>query len=318
MSTPIHFSAVKNPQHTPYPEYKEDLAYCTSIHKKYGKSFYFGTRLMRPEYRDAVCILYAFFRIPDEYVDTEYGNEQEHAQEKLTRWKTMWESCLAEKGFEVKEEEQQVLRATKYVFERYAIPHEYSNAFLSSMIQDTVKTEYETYAELEDYMYGSAAVVGIMMVFIMCSKDDTFLTDTEYRGKLIAYAQALGEAFQMTNFLRDVGEDLALRNRVYLPREDMQRFGVTTEDLRSQAATKKFVTLMRFEIERTKELYKKADKGIRLLPKQEARAITVGRVLYSRILDKIEENEYNVFSSRAHLSLYKKIETSLVTLITYK
>jgi 15-cis-phytoene synthase len=302
----------------PYPEFKEDLLYCTNIHRKYGKSFYYGTRLMRPEYRDAVCILYAFFRIPDEYVDTEYSQELKNAQEKLLKWKTMWKACLAGKDFEVKSDELRVLRASKYVFDRYAIPHEYSVSFLSAMIQDTTKAEYETYAELEEYMYGSAAVVGIMMVYIMCSKDNAFLTNTAYRDKLISYARALGEAFQMTNFLRDIGEDLVLRDRIYLPQEDMRRFGVTAETLQSQTVTEEFVNLMQFEIEKTKELYQKADKGIRLLPKREARGIAVGRVLYSRILNKIEENGYNVFSTRAHLSVYKKVGTSLLTLITYK
>lgn len=313
-----YFPIIRRQNNTPYPEYREDLAYCTDIHKKYGKSFYFGTRLMRPEYRDAVCILYAFFRIPDEYVDTEYGKNLERAQEKLAQWKATWEACLEGENFEVKSNELRVLRAAKYIFERYSIPHEYSNAFLSSMIQDTIKTDYETYAELEEYMYGSAAVVGIMMVYIICSRDTAFLTNTTYREELIDYAKALGDAFQMTNFLRDIGEDLELRERVYLPREDMERFGVTVEDLRSGAITEKFIALMQFEIERTQELYKKADKGIGLLPKREARGIAVGRVLYSRILNKIEENRYNVFSYRAHLPLYKKVGTSLLTLITYK
>ena len=98
----------------------------------------------------------------------------------------------------------------------------------------------------------------------------------------------------------------------------MQRFGVTTEDLRSQRTTEGFVKLMQFEIERTQKLYKKADVGIRMLPKREARGIAVGRALYSRILTKIEENGYDIFSSRAYLPLYKKVGTSLLTLITYK
>jgi phytoene/squalene synthetase len=118
MRTPAYFSPLRKKNNAPYPEYKEDLAYCTDIHRKYGRSFYFGTRLMRPEYRDAVCILYAFFRVPDEYVDTEYGKDQERAQEKLTHWKTLWERCLAGKEFEVKSDELRVLRATKYIFDK--------------------------------------------------------------------------------------------------------------------------------------------------------------------------------------------------------
>jgi 15-cis-phytoene synthase len=318
MKTRTASVGIKSQKDIPYPEYREDLAYCTDIHKEYGKSFYYGTRLMRREFRDAVCILYAFFRIPDEYVDTEYNQELKTAQEKLTDWKTMWEACLARKDFEVTTNEMRVLRATRYIFERYAIPHTYSSAFLTAMIQDTVKADYETYAELEEYMFGSAAVVGIMMVYIICSRDTMFLTNETYRDEILSYAQALGEAFQLTNILRDIGDDLKLRNRIYLPREDMEMFGVTTEDLHSCAITEQFVKLMQFEIERTQELYRKADIGIRLLPKREARGIAVGRALYSRILNKIKENGYNVFSYRAHLPLHKKVGASLFTLITYK
>jgi phytoene synthase len=175
------------------------------------------------------------------------------------------------------------------------------------MIQDTSKTDYQTYEDLEKYMYGSASVVGLMMTHIIADEDK--------KQKALEYAQALGEAFQMTNFLRDIYEDVKERDRVYLPIEDMQKFGVTKQDLLNKNLNKNFVDLMKFEIARTQEIYKKADLGLQFLPKKEARSIKVARVLYSKIIDKIEDANYDVFSSRVHLSFFEKIYWAFLTLI---
>lgn len=290
-----------------YPEYESDLKYARNVHKEYGKSFYFGTKLMTAEFRDAICILYAFFRLPDEYVDTQYKDQKNIALQKLNQWKENWTKCYKGENFQADGNELKVLRSTKYIFDKYKIPFEYSEAFISAMIQDTHKTEYGTYKELEDYMFGSASVVGLMMVCVIADDNK----------KLIAleYAQSLGEAFQMTNFLRDIYEDVRDRDRVYLPIEDMKKFGVTKQDLLNKNINDNFINLMKFEIERTQSLYKKADIGLKYLPKKEALAIKVARVLYSKIIDKIESANYDVFSSRLHLSLLEKIYWAVLTLI---
>jgi len=291
-----------------YPQYRKDIAYCRKIHKKYGKSFYFGTLLLPKKERDATCVLYAFFRFPDEYVDTYFKDHKHIALQKLQRWGSLWRACYGGIDFDADtdEEERKILRASKYIFDTYKIPYEYSESFLAAMIQDTSKERYETYEELERYMYGSAVVVGCMMVYILCAGDEHFRVDTAYRVSILDKARALGEAFQMTNFLRDIGEDMILRKRIYIPLDDMNRFGVTEKDVQDSLLSKEFINLMKFEIGRTRELYEKADKGILMLSYRASRGIRVARVLYSKILSKIENKKYDVFSSRIRVARFQK------------
>jgi phytoene synthase len=120
----------------------------------------------------------------------------------------------------------------------------------------------------------------------------------------LAPARALGDAFQLTNFLRDIDEDLD-RGRIYVPQEDIGRFGARTA-FDERRATPEFVDLMRFEVERTRDLYRVADQGIELLPRSSARCIRAARVLYSRILEVIESNGYDVFTTRARVPAWQK------------
>ena len=299
----------------PYPEYIHDVAFARSIHKKYGKSFYFGTLFLSEKERNATCVLYAFFRFPDEYVDTYYANQKDIAIEKLNRWNTMWQTYWNGSDIDASLDELRILRAAKYVFKTYNIPYEYSQAFIGAMIQDTTKDRYETYEELTEYMYGSAVVVGLMMTYVMCARDSRFTTDESYREQLLSKARSLGEAFQMTNFLRDVGEDVRDRGRIYLPKEDMRTFGVSEEMIVHELVTQEFVALMQFEIERTEKLYVDADEGIALLPHRASRAIIIARKLYSAIIPKIVANRYDVFHFRAHVSFFGKLKLAMVSII---
>jgi phytoene synthase len=296
---------------TPYPEYNDDVALCREIHSRHGKSFYFGTLLLDRAERDATCVLYAFFRFPDEYVDTYYADRKDIALEKLTRWNDLWTRVYHGELVSAEISEQRILRATKYIFDAYHIPFSYSQAFLAAMIQDTNKERYATYAELEQYMYGSAGVVGLMMTYVLCSSDHRFRDDLPYRDAILARALALGEAFQMTNFLRDVGEDIRDRGRIYLPQEDMQRFGVSDEDIIGAKLIPQFISLMQFEIERTEALYNRADEGIAMLPRRAGRGIAVARTLYAEIIPKIVASGYDVFSSRAHVPFFEKVRLSI-------
>lgn len=302
----------------PYKEYKQDVLICKKIHQKYGKSFYFGTFFFSRDQHDATCILYAFFRYPDEYVDTDFSDKKDIAFSKLERWNMLWHKIYNNENIEADEEELAILRASAYVFHKYDIPFEYSQSFLSAMIQDTNTIRYETYADLESYMYGSASVVGLMMTYIMCSEDESFLNDKMHKEKVLYYAQCLGEAFQMTNFLRDIDDDMKTRGRIYLPLEDMRKFNVTQEDILNKKITSEFISLMKYEIERTRKLYRDADIGLNLLPKKPAKGVKVARVLYSKILDKIEEINYNVFDSRVSIGFLKKILITLKTLLKIK
>ena len=165
--------------------------------------------------------------------------------------------------------------------------------FLRSMTMDLTVETYETWDDLLDYMDGSAAVIGEMMLPI--------LEPTSYE-EALPHARDLGNAFQLTNFLRDIDEDLD-RGRQYVPQEDIRRFGA---DLSARRVTPEFVELMRFEIGRCRELYRSADIGIAMLPDRSAKTIRAAHTLYGRILDEIEAQNYDVFTSRASVSTFEK------------
>ena len=168
--------------------------------------------------------------------------------------------------------------------------------FLHSMTMDLTIDRYETWNDLLGYMDGSAAVIGEMMLPILEPTSPT----------AVAPARDLGNAFQLTNFLRDIAEDLD-RGRQYVPQEDLRRFGVDLTARRCDAA---FVALMKFEIERCRELYRSADEGIAMLPEASARCIRAARVLYSGILEQIEDAGYDVFRDRVRVPTWKKVATA--------
>jgi phytoene synthase len=169
-------------------------------------------------------------------------------------------------------------------------------AFMASMKMDTSVTRYHTYADLEAYTYGSAAVVGLMMCRVV-GADDPRAHDA---------ARALGTAMQLTNFLRDIKEDRD-RGRVYLPLEDLKRFRYREEDLVAGVVDERFVELMRFEIGRARGLYAHADGGMRYIPRGRRYPVVVARELYAVILDRIEARGYDVFSGRVGTSRLGKI-----------
>jgi phytoene synthase len=169
-------------------------------------------------------------------------------------------------------------------------------AFMESMKMDTRVFRYPTYANLEVYTYGSAAVVGLMMCKVVGVAE----------GKADAHAEALGVAMQLSNFLRDVGEDWR-RGRVYLPLEDLARFGYTERDLASGVVDERFARLMRFEIDRARQLYEVADEGMGYIPKGRRLPVVVARELYAAILDRIEAQRYDIFSRRAQVSRPAKL-----------
>jgi phytoene synthase len=183
---------------------------------------------------------------------------------------------------------------------RFDIPYAYSEAFLDAMIQDTWKKRYATYEELEQYMYGSAAVVGLMMSHVIGFKDDA-----------LEYAKKLGYAMQLTNFLRDIREDLEQRDRLYLPQDELARYGITEQDLRAHQMSAAMEAFMKFQIARADRLYDEANLGIQLLDRRGRYAVRSASDLYRAILRKIEQQNYNVFLKRASTSTLEKIRLSI-------
>jgi phytoene synthase len=169
-------------------------------------------------------------------------------------------------------------------------------AFMESMKMDTRVFRYRTFEDLEVYTYGSAAVVGLMMCRVVGVSDR----------RADPHAESLGVAMQLSNFLRDVAEDWR-RGRVYLPAEDLKRFGYGERDLAAGVVDDRFVALMRFEIERARKLYAHADEGIRFIPEGRRWPVLVARELYAGILGRIEDRDYDVFSGRAETSRPRKL-----------
>jgi 15-cis-phytoene synthase len=174
--------------------------------------------------------------------------------------------------------------------------------FFDAMAMDLTRTTYQTWEDLRDYMEGSAAVIGEMMLPVLEPNSEAAKPP----------ARSLGLAFQLTNFLRDVDEDLD-RGRVYLPQDDLRLFDV---DLEHRKVTQQWRAFMAYEIERNRALYSFADTGIALLPPRSARCVGTARVLYSQILDQIERKGYDVFSGRARVATWRKAATAASIMVT--
>ena len=195
-----------------------------------------------------------------------------------------------------------VMAAVVHTVITCGIDPECFDRFFSAMAMDLTTSSYDTWEDLRNYMEGSAAVIGEMMLPVLKPIDQ----------EAKAPARSLGLAFQLTNFLRDVSEDLD-RGRVYLPQDDLRLFDV---DLRRRLVTPEWRAFLAYEIERNRALYSFADTGIAMLPPRSARCVGTARVLYAQILDQIERNGYDVFSRRARVPTLRKAATAARMMVT--
>ena len=264
---------------------------CRKVQKAHSRTYYFSTRLFPAEVRPRVYALYAFMRYADEIVDTPHDLPLDAQLSVLEEFEA--ETMAAISGASVP---NPVLRAYADTVRSCGIEPETITAFLESMKMDTRVFRYQTFSDLEAYTYGSAAVVGLMMCRVVGVAE----------GKADTHAEALGIAMQLSNFLRDVGEDWR-RGRVYLPLEDLAHFGYTERDLALGVVDERFVALMRFEIDRARRLYEVADGGMGYIPRGRRFPVVVARKLYAAILDRIEAQRYDVFSRRAQVSRPAKL-----------
>ncbi len=265
----------------------ESYELCRQFNKRHGTTYYWSTLVLPKQKRPHVFALYGFCRYADDIVD-DLGPVP--VEERAAALKSFGDRFFDD--LERGSSDDPVLKAVVNTVRELAIDPDCFRRFLRSMTMDLTVERYETWDDLLGYMDGSAAVIGEMMLPVL----------EPTANAAIAHARDLGNAFQLTNFLRDINEDLD-RGRVYLPQEDVRRFGV---DLSARTCTPEFVDLMQFEIARCRELYASADLGLAMLPTQSARSIGAARVLYGRILDKIEARNYDVFSGRASVSTWEK------------
>lgn len=264
---------------------------CRRLHRRHGTTYYWATRALPAVSRPHVHALYGLCRHADEVVDAPIGPS---IAERAIRLDGLERALLS--GLRCGVSDDPVLRAVVFTARAYDLPPDAFVRFFAAMRADLSVRSYDSYAELLGYMEGSAAVIGELMLPVLEPYDAVAAT---------AGARSLGIAFQMTNFLRDVGEDLE-RGRVYLPRDELAAHGVDP-DLRRRCVDDAWRSFCRFQIERIRLLYGRADRAIALLPPHSAKAIRVARVLYSEILEQIERNDFDVFSTRARVPTRRKV-----------
>lgn len=262
-------------------------ARCRELNKAYGTTYYAATFALPRIKRHHVHALYGFCRYADDIVD-DLGPVPADVREKaLADFGERFFADLAAGA-----SDDPVLKAVVHTARAFSIDPGCFRRFLRSMTMDLTVASYETFADLLVYMDGSAAVIGEMMLPILEPQSPD----------AVGPARDLGVAFQLTNFLRDVDEDLD-RGRVYIPQEDLSRFGA---DPWPRRATPEWRALMAFEIARTRDYYRSADAGLTQLPPSSARCIRAARRLYAEILERIEARNGDVFSGRARVPAWRK------------
>jgi phytoene synthase len=269
---------------------------CRRSNAEHGKTFYLATLLLPPAKRPFVHALYGFARHVDDIVDDLSPTlRTEQRAERLQEWGATFLTDL-----DWGATSDPVSRAVIDTAQRWAIPASYFADFLDSMRMDLAVRSYRTYDDLVRYMWGSAAVIGLEMLPILDRADPAMRWDV-----LESHAIDLGTAFQLTNFLRDVGEDLH-RGRVYLPEESLHQFGVDRERLARGVVDESIRNLLAWEIERARRLYAKAEPGIDLVHPTSRDCLRTAYELYSGILDAIERADYDVFSQRVRVPLSQR------------
>ena len=272
---------------------------CKRLNSLHGKTYYLATLLLPKEKRPYVHALYGFARYADEIVD-DFDSKltPPEKRDELERW-----SFQLLQDMKSGRSNDHIGRALVDTVRRFEIPIAYFEAFLHSMAMDLDVTEYESFEDLMEYVYGSAAVIGLQMVPILGTLP----------GKLEqanSAAEKLGIAFQLANFIRDVGEDLD-RGRVYLPMGELSKFGVDRKMLEQRTLTPEIVEALKFQIERVRELKREAENGISLLAPESRPCIEAASELYCGIVDEVEKIDYEVFKLRAKTSTLRRFKVAL-------
>jgi 15-cis-phytoene synthase len=275
-------------------------ARCRELHRVHGRTYYLATKLLPTWKRRHVHALYGFTRYADDIVDHTAVLSVPERRARLEAWSARFLAGLA--GEPVVDP---LLPAVLHTIEVFDIDRADFATFLRSMAMDLTVTRYRTYADLLAYMEGSAAVIGTMMLPVLGSTDPAAAREP---------ARQLGLAFQLTNFIRDVAEDLDL-GRVYLPEADLERFGVTRDDLATAAADERagraVKELVAFEVQRARKHYAAAAAGIPLLERSSQACIRAAYHVYGAILTEIERQDYDVFIRRAVVPTRKRLTTAV-------
>jgi phytoene synthase len=260
-----------------------------AITKKHAKTFYFASRFLRKEKRNAAYAVYVPCWLSDEAVD---AGKHTRPEQILNRLKENIDSVYQNRALE-----NTLWEAFRQTVNKYGIPQKYFTELIAGMYMDLSRSRYKNFAELYEYCYRAAGVVGLIMLEIFGYKD--------LRAQ--SYAVDLGIALQLTNILRDVKEDY-LRGRIYLPEDEMKRFNVAEGDIAEGRANDNFKALLKFQIARARQYYANSKLGLEMVNDLNSRFV-VSAIAdnYSGILNSIEKSNYDVFSRRAHVGILGKI-----------
>jgi phytoene synthase len=265
---------------------RKAYAYADRITAAHSRSFYFASGLLPEEKRSAIRALYAFCRTVDDIVDLPAKKDRDIELD-------YWRQVVQTASFK---EKDQVAAAWVDTQARYQIPNRFALQLIDGVARDLSQTRYDTFDELATYCYGVASTTGLMSMHIVGFTNHT----------AIPYAIKLGVALQMTNILRDVGEDYR-NGRLYLPCEELAFYGLRESDIAAGKVTDRWRQFMNFQIERTRQIYADSWAGIKLLDPDGRLAIGAASVFYAGILDDIEAHDYDVFMRRANLSTWGKL-----------
>jgi phytoene synthase len=271
--------------------------YCQQKAASSGSSFYYSFLFLPSERRRAITALYAFCREVDDVVDE--AQEPQIAAAKLAWWRAEVANLFAGNP------QHPVTKALAVFKDAFSIKQERLNEIIDGMEMDLTQTRYLDWTGLERYCYRVAGVVGLLAAGIFGYRD----------ARTLEYARSLGIAFQLTNIIRDVGED-ARKNRIYVPIADMQQFGVPAADILNSRQTPEFEKLMAFEAARARSHYEHA---MRALPREDRRAQRPGLVMaaiYRTLLDEIERDGFRVLAQRTSLTPLRKFWIAWRTWVT--
>ena len=278
------------------PDLRASYLECKRLNSLHGKTYYLATLLLPKAKRPHVHALYGFARYADEIVDDLASTLTIPEKAKVLK---VWGEKVLE-DIRLGRSDDHVGQALVDTVQRFNIPIEHFEAFLHSMTMDLSVTEYQTYEDLMEYVYGSAAVIGLQMVPILGATDP----------KAYEAAQKLGIAFQLANFIRDVSEDLD-RGRIYLPLDDLYAAGVSKEMLAAKKLTPEIKQALIFQIERVRRLQREAAAGIALLDPVSQPCINAASELYCGIVDEVEKINYEIFTHRAKTSTWRRLKVAL-------
>jgi len=261
----------------------------------YAKSFYFSARILPESKRWATYALYGFCRYADNLID----NPRSRTLDELLMEVDFLEKEL-QIAYRTGESEHPVVKPFIIVARKYGIPIDYPLDLLKGVKMDLQNTRYETFEDLYVFCYRVAGVVGLMMTHVLGYKDK----------KAFEYAEKLGIAMQLTNILRDVKEDKEM-GRIYLPQEDLRRFGITDDDIMNERMDTKMHRMMQFQVDRARRYYVESDPGVEMLERESQFAIYSASKIYAGILLKIETQDYNPFLGRVFVPQFKKLRILL-------